>query len=90
MAESEAEYEYEYSEDEDYPVSDDDAAMEWDANENPNAAPMAWNKTAGKCFCCCYWCNDFYHYIRNYCDAHGLLRIAYCILRQTYNALLFP
>jgi len=54
MAESEAEYEYEYSEDEDYPVSDDDAAMEWDANENPNAAPMAWNKTAGKCFCCCY------------------------------------
>ena len=41
------EYEYEYSDDDNYPVSDDDA-MEWDSNagENPNAAPMAWNKSA--------------------------------------------
>lgn len=44
------EYEYEYSEDDNYPESDDeDEEMEWDATnagENPNAAPMAWNKSA--------------------------------------------
>ena len=42
------EYEYEYSDDDNYPVSDDDEEMEWDSNagENPNAAPMAWNKSA--------------------------------------------
>jgi len=42
-------YEYEYSDDDNnYPVSDNDDEMEWDSNagENPNAAPMAWNKNA--------------------------------------------
>lgn len=40
---------YQYSEgsdEEDYAIASDDDNMEWNAVENPNAAPMSWNKNA--------------------------------------------
>ena len=41
---------YQYSEgsdEEEYAIADDDDNnMEWNAVENPNAAPMSWNKSA--------------------------------------------
>jgi hypothetical protein len=41
MVDSDNEEYYAYSSDEDgYPLEDDNASMEWEGSENPNAAPM--------------------------------------------------
>jgi hypothetical protein len=48
---SEEDDEYNYSDEEDavaYSVEDEDSNMEWESNDNPNAAPMQYKVSGGE------------------------------------------